>query len=327
MREMLRIAVLVTAGILTAGCGSACRIEFVEKPDRIDVVACGRPVTSYIYGNDLNLVLAEPDRLLTKPILYPLYSPSGSKVTRRFPLESIEGESTDHPHHTGLFFAYDEIGEDKGFWNNSSTSLPAIKHVRTVRKKDGVISVELHWLGKDGGVLLEEKRDMAFAADEGRYIIDFYISLTAERDNITFHDTKEGMFAIRVADWLREKDGTGEYLSSNGQRTEKEVWGRRGRWMRLQGKKNGKTVGVAILNHPSSVNFPTYWMARSYGLFSANPLGQYIYQRHHKYDNPQRLDLTLEKGQTAPFGFRVVIYEGDMPPEKLEQLYADFAGR
>jgi hypothetical protein len=320
------IAVMITAGTLAAGCAGASRIEFVEKADRIDVTAGGKAVTSYIYGNDPNMVLAEADRLLTRPILYPIYSPSGIRVTRHFPLEKLEGESADHQHHTGLFLAYDEVGDEKGFWGNSKTPLPAIKHVRTASKKDGVLSVVLNWLGKDGGVILEEKRDMAFSANEGRYVIDFSIDLVARQDSVTFHDTKEGMFAIRVADWLREKEGTGEYLSSNGQRTEQQVWGRRGRWMRLQGKKDGRTVGVAILNHPSSVNFPTYWMARGYGLFSANPLGQYIYQRHHKYDSPQRLDLALEKGQTAHFGFRVVIYEGDMPPEKLEQLYADFAG-
>jgi hypothetical protein len=320
------ITVLIAAATLIAGCGSAARIEFVERPDRIDVTADGRHVTSYVYGNDPNMVLVETDRLLTKPVLYPLYSPSGIRVTRHFPLEKLEGESADHQHHTGLYFTYDEVGEEKGFWGNSKTPLPAIKHVRTVRKGNGALSVVLHWLGKDGGVVLEETRDMAFGASEGRYIIDFSIDLAAENKTAVFHDTKEGMFAIRVADWLREKGGTGQYLSSNGETTEKNVWGKRARWMRLQGQKDGKTVGIAILNHPASANFPTYWMARGYGLFSANPLGQYVYQRHHKYDPPQRLDLTLKKGQTAHFGFRVVIYEGDMTPEKIEEIYADFAG-
>jgi hypothetical protein len=322
------LTVLLIVSSLAAGPGRAAPIKFVEKPDRVDVLAGGMKLTSYIYGNDPNLELAEAGRLLTKPVLYPLYSPSGIKVTRCFPVEKAEDETTDHPHHTGLYFAYDEVGDEKGFWNNSKTPLPAIRHVRTVKKeggrRSGTLSVILEWAGKDGSVVLQEERDMVFRAGNDRYVVDFSIDLTAKKDSVTFHDTKEGMFAVRVADWLRERGGTGRYLSSNGESTEKNVWGKRARWMRLQGQKDTKTIGVAILHHPSSVNFPTYWMARGYGLFSANPLGQYIYQRHHKYKDPQRLDLTLKKDQIAHFGFRVVVYEGDMPPEKLEKLYADF---
>ena len=32
---------------------------------------------------------------------------------------------------------------------------------------------------------------------------------------------------------------------------------------------------IAIFDHPGNVNYPTYWHARGYGLFAANPLGRY----------------------------------------------------
>ena len=35
----------------------------------------------------------------------------------------------------------------------------------------------------------------------------------------------------------------------------------------------GDTVSLVIMDHPSNLNHPTYWHARTYGLFSANPFG------------------------------------------------------
>ena len=32
-------------------------------------------------------------------------------------------------------------------------------------------------------------------------------------------------------------------------------------------------MGIAILNHPASFRYPTYWHVRDYGLFAANPFG------------------------------------------------------
>jgi hypothetical protein len=126
---------------------------------------------------------------------------------------------------------------------------------------------------------------------------------------------------------LSEEKGTGRYLDSNGNTGEPNVWGKRGPWARLEGNKDGKTIGIAIFNHPQSVNYPTYWHARGYGLFSANPLGQFDYQKGTKVENPQPLNFTLNPGQSALFRFRMIIYEGPRSPEQFERQFEDFAKR
>jgi hypothetical protein len=170
------------------------------------------------------------------------------------------------------------------------------------------------------------------------------LDLTARVDKVVFEDTEEGVFAIRVADCLREKGpkkfllpgqrvpkesikGTGVYLSSNGDVTAKQAWGKRARWMVLQGVKDGKVVGVGVFNHPASINYPTYWHVRNYGLFSANPLGQGDFQRQSKYKkNPViPLRLTLKKGEKTHFRFLVVVYEGIKTKEDLERRFKEFA--
>ncbi len=297
---------------LTATCMAGTDIKFVSDTNKIDILIDGNLFTTYRYGSEL-----------TKPILYPVKSPSGIVLTRGFPFEKIPGESNDHPHHTGIFFTYDKVNHD-GFWNNT-TSPPQIKHIKTTKMENGQLSTISHWVGKSGKQLLEEKRDMVFSAQANQYAIDFNITLTAQDEKIVFGDTKEGMFAIRVADWLSEDKGTGKYLDSDGNIGEPNIWGKKAAWVRLEGQKNGKTIGIAIFNHPTSACFPTYWHARGYGLFSANPLGQLDFLKGRNVENPQPLNFTLYPGQSALFRFRMIIYEGQKSAENIEREFQNFA--
>jgi len=289
------------------------KVELVQGKDKIDVKIDGRLFTTYLYRDEL-----------TKPVLWPVYSTSGIQVNRSYPFANVEGENQDHPHHQGIFFTYGNVN-DVDYWGNPN-SPPKIKLVEITEVKsgqEGKISSIHQWTDKEGKVVLEEKRDMVFSGDVDAYTIDFDMTLTAKTEEVVFKDTKEGMFAIRVAPWLREDQGA-EYLNSNGQRKSKECWGRRARWVRLEGDKDGKKVGVAILVHPGTVNYPVYWHARGYGLFSCNPLGQFSFQNFWKEANPQAFNMTLKKGQSARFKFRMVIYEGSPSSSRLEQMFEEF---
>lgn len=301
--------------LLVTACGSGINVQFKQGQDRIEVYFGETLFTTYRHEADL-----------TKPILFPVHSPSGVVLNRSFPFSEVEGERKDHPHHTGVFFTYDEVNED-GFWNNTTTP-PQIKHAEVTEMaggmNQGTLAVRLLWTGVSGETLLEEQRTMKFIPGEKQHIIDFDITLTALETPVTFHDTKEGMFAIRVAPWLREKGGSGQYLSSNADTTEKEVWGRRAKWVRLEGEIAGEKMGIAILNHPTSTNYPTYWHARGYGLFAANPLGQAVFQKTRGEQDPQPFNLVLQPDESAPFNFRMIFYEGARGVEDLDLEFARY---
>ena len=301
--------------LLVLSCQKGPRITFQQQEYQIDVMVDGQHMTTYQFDPDL-----------PKPILYPVKSPSGVVVNRHFPMKMVEGESRDHPHHTGLFFTYDEVNAD-GFWNNTEIP-PQIRHIKMGKmkgdKKPGELSVILHWIGQSGKILLEEHRTMIFYPGPEEHTIDFTLTLTAKDTTVLFHDTKEGMFGIRVAPWLREKGGSGRYLSANGDETEANVWGKRASWVRLEGKYEEKPLGIAILNHPRSTNYPTYWHARGYGLFAANPLGQYVFQKARKDANPGRFGLTLKKGESTVFRFRMLIYEGHKTKQLLDEAFEEY---
>lgn len=315
MRRLICVLGIITVLGGCSNAGSATgKVRFEQGNKEVRAMLDGRHFTSYRYDADF-----------TKPILYPVRTPSGVVVNRSGPLMPLEGETTDHPHHVGIFFTYDEVN-DSGFWNNT-TYPPQVKHVKVTKMaggESGRLSTVMHWTDESGAVLLEEKRTMTFHSGDDEYAIDFDIDLTA-REKVEFGDTKEGMFAIRVADWLSEKHGDGRYLSSNGDETEKDVWGKRAAWVRLQGEKDGKVVGIAIMNHPSSINYPTFWHARGYGLFAANPLGQYAFEKGRKKDNPTTFGLELRPGEKAHFAFRMVIYDGQRTQDQLQQAFKKFA--
>ena len=88
----------------------------------------------------------------------------------------------------------------------------------------------------------------------------------------------------------------------------------------LTGTVASEPVTIAILDNPSNPGFPTYWHARGYGLFAANPLGAGVLS-----EGKQALDLTLEPGKSTTFHYRVVILNGSAKPADIEKAYQAFA--
>ncbi len=83
------------------------------------------------------------------------------------------------------------------------------------------------------------------------------------------------------------------------------VWGTRARWVALAGRVDLEDVVVLILDHPANPGHPTYWHARGYGLFAANPLGQKVFS-----EGREELGLALEPGESTVFRHRLVLLPG-----------------
>jgi len=319
------ILVLLAQGVVLA----APKVEFKQEKNKIDVLIGDKLFTSYLYAVDPAQPLVRKDRVLAKPVLFPVYFPSGEMMCRGYPFVNVKGERQDHPHHMGIYFTIDV--NEHHFWGNSSKPFPRIQHSKVRQMKggpgQGTLATVSNWLDNNGKPMLQEQREMIFRTYESgdQYAIDFNITLIALNQKVVFGDTKEGMMAIRVAPWLKESGGTGTYLSSNGKEKERDVWGRRAKWMRLQGHKNGKTYGITIFNHPRSVNFPTFWHARGYGCFTANPLGQGAFEKSRKVPDAKNLNFTLQPGQGATFKHRMLFYEGPRTKEQLEKEFLNYS--
>jgi hypothetical protein len=298
--------------LAAAACLSA-QVRFA--PDEIAVNIDGKPFTTFHYGSDAN-----------KPYLAPLRSASGKIVTRRFPMENVSGESRDHLHHRGLWFSYDDVNGVKFWENDPSYTKPHMGRivVRDAEWKDGdrsgTLSAAMEWRDTDGKVLLVESRNMVFYPDPKLRTIDFQITLTAAVD-VTIGDTKEGAFAIRLADNFTERKGA-KIVDADGRTTMANVWGKRSNWVDYTAEVDGERLGVAMFDHPQNPHHPTYWHARDYGLFSLNPFGQNAFDP----DAPES-KLKLPTGQKLVYRFRVVIHPGDAETAHVADLYKEYAAK
>lgn len=318
-------------------------VTFKDRTDerKIDVFIDGKLITTYFWPENVY-----------KPVLWPVYTLSGTEITRGFPLKPRAGERNDHIHQIGIWLNYGNVnGYD--FWGNGSTGKRSenggeIKHLGVDKMqggKEGLLAVNAVWLDPSGKEMMKESTEYHFIPIKKGYLIDRITSLTATGGEIKMKDTKEGMFAIRVARQLelpstenvqlldetlkpgsekasQNKGVTGNYLSSEGIIGE-AVWSTRARWMQLAGVIGSERISVIICDHPKNPGYPTYWHARGYGLFSANPLGVSDFTQ-----GKQLMNFSIPEGKTVTFRYRVVVISGSVPsPGDIDLLADDFGKR
>ena len=341
MRSLLLGSLMLAGSLHVAmAADNAVKVAVDESHQRVDVTIDGKPFTAYVWPSTLK-----------KPVLFPLVAADGVTVTRGYPLAPRETERVDHPHHAGLWFNY---GNANGFdfWNNSDAIKPeqrpkmgTIHHEKIVSSKSGAkgeLVVDSVWETGAGQKIFNQRTKYVFSQNGDARTIDMTVTLTA-LDKVVFHDDKEGVLGIRVAHFLEsatEKGGT--FADASGRPTPVEgstvgatvvyrtsegvtgdaVWATRGKWCELTGKTaDGKTETIAIFDHMGNPNYPTYWHARGYGLFAANPLGQKIFDAKQ----PQ-LDYTLEKGANTTFHYRITISSHDVSVDEMNKASAAFEG-
>ncbi|MCK9412588.1 MAG: PmoA family protein [Prolixibacteraceae bacterium] len=321
-------------------------VAFVNKEAerKVDVMIDGKLFTSYCWYDNV-----------FKPVLYPIFTSTGTEITRGFPLKQRAGERTDHPHQIGMWLTYGNVDRND-FWGNGSQGLGkrnanggTIKHVKIDRVSggmgEGVLVTSESWIDSTGNRLLTENTEYHFIAKGPMRIIDRVTTLTATGKTAYFKDTKEGMLGIRVARQLElpskedvtltdaqgnptkvkamPNDGvTGNYLSSEGIKDE-AVWGTRARWMDLFGTIGNEKISLVVCDHPRNQSYPTYWHARGYGLFAANPLGVTDFT-----NGKENLNFSIPAGKSTTFRYRVIVSSGGhLTAAEINAYSDDFAKR
>ncbi len=205
----------------------------------------------------------------------------------------------------------------------------------------GELDVEADWVTFDKKVLLQEQTHFVFRGGSGFRSVDRITTLRALDTKVDFKDEKDGLLGLRVVRALEipydkpevytdasgrittvaKLDNTGvngTYFTSEGKKGD-AAWGTRGRWCNLSGLVGDEPVTITILDHPANPGFPTYWHARGYGLFAANPLGQKIFS-----EGKQELNFSLAPNSSVTFRYRVLISSAIATPESTEAAYKDF---
>jgi hypothetical protein len=266
----------------------------------------------------------------TKPYYYPVIGPTGDPITRSYPMKQVEGEDKDHNHQRSLWFTHGDVnGYD--FWTSDPLNPPKSNYgsIKETAKKTlvtgpvlGLIHTTDDWLGPDGKRVCEDERVVAIYDTEGARVVDFNVTIKASDGPVTFGDTKEGMFGLRVASSMdvtvRKKKGAGKITNAEGI-TDADAWGKPSPWVDYVGPVQDQTVGIAILNHPDSFRYPTTWHVRDYGLFAANPFGW------HDFGLNKSGAYTIPTGESIRFRYRVIFHKGDTPAANIPAAYQGYA--
>lgn len=337
MRSFLSLALAATLSTLLMA--PAFAEVGVKKGDgTIEITLDGQPFATYISNGEF------------KPIIWPIIGPTGKEMTRAWPMRKDDpSEKTDHVHQKSFWFDHGDV-DGIDFWAETSAdpNSERVKREDAAAKAAGKEPPQRLWQGKqvqtglvkaEGGKvgtivttndwldlhhgqerMLSDVRTIRFAGDKDARWIDFDVTVTAVKDGVTFRDTKEGSFGVRVNEEMKvERKTGGKIISSEGLEDE-AAWGKPAPWVDYHGPIKGETLGIAILNHPSSFRYPTHWHVRPYGLFAANPWGLKDFTK-----GKETSAYTMKKGDNFTLRYRVIFHKGDEKEGKIAQAFANYS--
>lgn len=325
-RMYLTLAVLFTL-VSAPFCYSEKGFSVKETDFGLTVEYDGELVTNYII-NEAN-----------KPYLWPLIGPTGKAMTRAYPMEKVEGEQFDHPHHRSIWFGHQDIG---GFdtwvealtWSERDLEPEKKKALfdklgRTVHRefsqldgneKRALIRTKNDYVGANGKKLMSDERMIVIRKNRNQVVIDFDITLVAEYGDIEIGDIKDAGLNVRIPTVMALKEGKGGHIINSEGIRDGDTWSKRAAWVDYHGPLEGEHVGIAILNHPSSFRHPTPWHVRDYGLFTANAFGFNSLDKSREDKT-----FTLVDGTRLLLKHRIIFHKGDTDQAKIAEAFERYA--
>lgn len=308
----LLCTLITTLAILVSGHATfAGDLEVRQDNAGVDVLSDGKLVLRYHVKSG------------AKPIIWPIMGPDGKEMTRAYPLDKDRrDEKRDHIHQRSLWFTHGDVN-GTSFWDEEKGH-GDIVHREFVEVKGGptaVIRTRNDWLAPSGEKACSDERRVTIKKTDHDLTIDFDVTLTAGEKGTKFGDTKEGSFGIRVPTSMDVNSKKGGHIVNSEGDIDGDAWGKTAKWVDYHGPVDGETVGIAILNHPKSFRFPTYWHVRDYGLFAANVFGKKDFTG--KEEN--RGDHTLATGESLTFRHRVIFHRGDEKEAKIAEMFEEYA--
>ncbi|REJ95457.1 MAG: hypothetical protein DWQ34_06020 [Planctomycetota bacterium] len=221
----------------------------------------------------------------------------------------------DHPHHKGIWLSIDEVNGIR-FWAEDGVIRNVGVEILEEQGDPARFRVTNHWLGEDEKPVAIETTTISVFANR---LLVYDITFAADEKPVTFDDTKEGLFGIRLPNSMREFISEGPITGADGVVGSAELWGKPAAWIDYVGAVDGHSFGVTLMDHPENFR-PSRYHVRDYGLFSINPFGEAAYSRGDEEAKP----VTLQPGETLNLRYGLYVHAGGVEEGQVAEAYEQF---
>jgi hypothetical protein len=229
----------------------------------------------------------------------------------------------DHPHHKGIWFSIDEVkfltdgATPSKHWAESHRIVNKSVDILTPRGETAVMKVVNHWVNEKDEPQLEETTTVRISSNR---LIDYDATLKATNGAVEIGHTKEGMFAVRVPNSMREYMDGSHVVSDAGVVGTKQLWGKPTPWIDYQGKIGDAFYAVTVMDHPGNFK-PSRYHVRDYGLFAISPFGDPSYTNGEVNTPPHE----LKAGESVRLRYAAYPHPGDEKSANVAEVYKTFA--
>jgi hypothetical protein len=277
------IFLIISFFIIASAAIAQTKVTAEKVGDKIEFRVDGNLFTSYI--------LSESEKY---PFFFPVNGPSNASVTSM--------RNANYPHHSSLFFGCDRVNEGN-YWQEGLERGQIISLRADILETGGnkaVIENECIWRRPGADAPIKDKRKITVTIpSKDKFIIDFDVTMEMLMD-VNIEKTNHSLFSGRMDPDLAVISG-GTMINAEGETSEKGTFGKASAWIDFYGKRQGKTEGMAILQHPSNKWFPAPWFTRDYGFFSPTPM----------YWPANDKNTSLKKGEQIKLRYRVIVHSGN----------------
>jgi hypothetical protein len=254
--------------------------------------------------------------------IHPAWSPAGNVLT------NIQPE--DHRHHYGIWnpwtkVVYDSVVYD--LWNlgdkQGTVAFDKMINITEGPVWAGFTAKQNHLIfkGSEKSVIMEElwkvKAWTSVDNDQDYFVWDFTSTLTPNTLlPVLLQAYRYAGFGYRATpEWTKENC----IMYSSEGKSRQEIDGTNARWVYVTGAIGDGKSGLLMMGYPENRKFPE--PLRIWDENANNGRGDAFIN----FAPTKNEDWLLEAGKTYSLKYRVVTYDGDMTPEKAEQLWGDFA--
>jgi hypothetical protein len=224
--------------------------------------------------------------------------------------------NANYPHHSSLFFGCDRVNEGN-YWQEGLERGQIISLRADIIETGGnkaVIENECIWRRPGADAPVKDKRRITVTIpSKDKFIIDFDVTMEMLMD-VNIEKTNHSLFSGRMDPDLAVING-GTMINAESETSEKGTFGKSSAWIDFYGNRQGKTEGMAILQHPSNKWFPAPWFTRDYGFFSPTPM----------YWPANDKNTSLKKGEQIKLRYRVIVHTGNHTEAGIAEEFAKYS--